>query len=161
MYSHCWLRKISKENTINKTLPFPIFCLGCVFWLDTHQEMNPVTVNSGSWSLHTVSRITEIWLFGAGYRCTRRSLQSVSSYLFFLSFFKVYLFLRERKKARAGEGQTERETQNLKQATGSVLRCQHRAWCGAQTYKLWDHDLSWSRTPNRLSHPGAPLFFSF
>ena len=36
--------------------------------------------------------------------------------------------------------------------------CQHRAWCGAQTHKLWDHDLSWSRTLNQLSHPGAPPF---
>ena len=34
--------------------------------------------------------------------------------------------------------------------------CQHRARRGARTHGLWDHDLSWSRTLNRLSHPGAP-----
>ena len=46
-------------------------------------------------------------------------------------FFSVYLFLRERESAHththththvsAGEGQREAETQNLKQAPGSVL----------------------------------------
>ena len=34
--------------------------------------------------------------------------------------------------------------------------CQHRARCRAQTHELWDHDLSWSQTPNWLSHPGSP-----
>ena len=44
------------------------------------------------------------------------------------------------------EGDTESETEI----------CQHRARRGAQTHGLRDHDLSRSRTPNRLSHPGAP-----
>ena len=54
-------------------------------------------------------------------------------------FMFIYIFLRERE--RAGEGQRERETENPKQA----LHCQHRAWQGAQTQKLWDHDPSWNQ----------------
>ena len=41
------------------------------------------------------------------------------------------------------------------------LSCQHRPWHGAPSHELWDHDLSWSRTPNWLSHPGAPCFYFF
>ena len=37
-----------------------------------------------------------------------------------------------------------------------ALSCQHRAWSGARTREPWDHDLSWSQTLNRLSHPGTP-----
>ena len=37
-----------------------------------------------------------------------------------------------------------------------ALSCQHRAWHGARTHEPQDHALSWSRTLNRLSHPGAP-----
>ena len=39
-----------------------------------------------------------------------------------------------------------------------ALSCQHRAWCGAQTHELWDHDLRQSRTLNWLGHPGTPEF---
>ena len=35
--------------------------------------------------------------------------------------------------------------------------CQHRAQRRAQTHKLRDHDLSWSWTLNRPSHPGSPV----
>ena len=37
-----------------------------------------------------------------------------------------------------------------------ALSCQHRARRGAWTHRPRDHDLSRSRTPNRLSHPGTP-----
>ena len=37
-----------------------------------------------------------------------------------------------------------------------ALSCQHRARHRAQTHRPRDHDLSRSRTLNRLSHPGAP-----
>ena len=47
-------------------------------------------------------------------------------------------FLKDR--ARAGEGQRERETQN--QSKLQALHWQHRAWCRARTHELWDHDLS-------------------
>ena len=45
-------------------------------------------------------------------------------------FFNVYLFLKERKRDRvqAGEGQRERESQNLKQAPGSGLSAQGPTW---------------------------------
>ena len=36
------------------------------------------------------------------------------------------------------------------------LSCQHRAWCGARTHELWDHDLSRRWMLNCLSHPGRP-----
>ena len=38
-----------------------------------------------------------------------------------------------------------------------ALSCQPRARRGARTHGPQDHDLSRSRTPNRLSHPGTPL----
>ena len=53
-----------------------------------------------------------------------------------------------------GERKIERETLNLKQAPGSELS--HSAWRWARTHEPWDHDLSQSRTLNRLSHPGTP-----
>ena len=37
-----------------------------------------------------------------------------------------------------------------------ALSCQHRARHGARTHRLGDHDLSRSRTLNRLSHLGTP-----
>ena len=36
-------------------------------------------------------------------------------------FFNIYLFLRDRDRAQAGEGQRARETQNPKQVPGSEL----------------------------------------
>ena len=72
-------------------------------------------------------------------------------------FFNVYLFLRQRE--------TEHERGRVRERGGhriwnrlQALSCRHRAWRGAQTHKPWDHDLSWSRTLNRLSHPGAPVY---
>ena len=62
----------------------------------------------------------------------------------------VYLF-RERDSKHIGAGKGERE--NPKKSPHG----QHRAQRGARTHRPWDHDLSWSRPLNRLSHPGAPL----
>ena len=42
-----------------------------------------------------------------------------------------------------------------------ALSCQHRAQRRARTHGPRDHDLSWSRTFNRLSHPGTPNCCSF
>ena len=79
-------------------------------------------------------------------------------------FLRLFIFERDRERQR----ETERERQSVsgggaeregepKQAL-QALSCQLRAWCGALTHELWDHDLSqsWSRAPNQLSHPGAP-----
>ena len=44
---------------------------------------------------------------------------------FFFKLFLTFLFIeRERDSVRAEEGQRERETQNLKQASGSQLSAQ-------------------------------------
>ena len=52
------------------------------------------------------------------------------------------------------EGKSERETENPKQA----LHCQHRAWYGAWTHKLWHFDLSWNQESDVwLSHLSPSL----
>ena len=51
----------------------------------------------------------------------------------FLLFFVFYL----REREWAGRG-WQRGRERIKQAP----RCQHRAQCGTQTHKPWDHDLS-------------------
>ena len=65
--------------------------------------------------------------------------------------FLIFIFERE----SASRGGTERGKHRIWSRL-QALSCQHRAWCGAQAHKLWDHDLSWSRPLNQLSHPGAP-----
>ena len=85
--------------------------------------------------------------------------ESLSRNTFILKFF-MFIYLWERKKVGAGEGQKERETQNPKQDLGSWA-CQHRAPRGTRTHQPWDHDQSRSWTLNRLSHPGAPILFFF
>ena len=40
-----------------------------------------------------------------------------------------------------------------------ALSCQHRAWCGAQTHKLWGHDLSRSPALSSLNHPGTLIIY--
>ena len=62
---------------------------------------------------------------------------------------------REIQSVSGGGAEKERETQKLKQL--QAQSCQHRAQWGAQTHEPWDHDLSWSRMLNWLSHPGAPF----
>ena len=63
----------------------------------------------------------------------------------------MFIFERESERARAGEGQREKETQNLKQAPGSELSAQSPAR-GPR-----GHDLSQSRMLNQMSHPGTPI----
>ena len=69
---------------------------------------------------------------------------------FFLMF--IYFWETEREKTWAGEGQRVRETETMMQAP----HCPCRAWHGARTHELWDHDPSWSRSLSELSHPSAP-----
>ena len=73
--------------------------------------------------------------------------------LHFLSFFNVYLFLRE-TECKQGRGR-ERGRHRI-WSRFQALSCQHRAWYGARTHEPWDHGSS--RTLNRLSHPGAPYY---
>ena len=78
----------------------------------------------------------------------------------FLIFLNVYLFSRQRETERAwGRGRERRRYRiwNKLQAPS----CQHRARRGARTQEPWDHNLTRSRTLNRLSHPGAPTYTVF
>ena len=74
--------------------------------------------------------------------------------MYWLKKHFLCLLLRVRQSTNGGlggGGQRDRETQNPKQAPGSEL--QHRAWHGAWTHELWDHDLSCRWTFNQMSHP--------
>ena len=73
-----------------------------------------------------------------------------------LPFFFLFLclFIFERQSTSRGRGR-ERGRHRIRNRL-QTLSCQHRAWRGARTHGLWDHDLSWSQMLNRLSHPGAP-----
>ena len=73
-------------------------------------------------------------------------------------FFNVYLFLRDRERQSTCRGGAE-IGRHRSWSRFQALSCQHRAWCRAQTHQLWDHDLSWSRKLNQLSHLGAPDHF--
>ena len=68
----------------------------------------------------------------------------------------IYFWDRERKSMRGGGA--EREGDRIP-SRFQALSCQHTAQRGARTHELWDHDLSQSRTLNRLSHPGAPGYY--
>ena len=71
------------------------------------------------------------------------------SFVFF--FFKfIYLFLRERQRGRERESQAGSTPPVWSPMQGSNSR-------PSRVHELWDHDLSWSWMPNRLSHPGAPV----
>ena len=72
----------------------------------------------------------------------------------------VYLFLKERETEHEQGRSRERGRHRIRSRL-QALSCQHRARHGAQTREPWDHDLSWSRTLNWLSHPGAPCPFVF
>ena len=76
-------------------------------------------------------------------------------------FFLMFIFERERDRTWVGEGQRERWRHRI-WSRSQALSCQHRAQCGARTYKLRDYDLNWSQTLNRLSHQATlPLLFSW
>ena len=84
------------------------------------------------------------------------------SYKLMGQFFKnfvlmfIYFWETECKRGRGREKGRPRIQSRLQ-----ALSRQHRARCGARTHGLWDHDLSRSRTLNRLSHPGAPSSYLF
>uniref|UniRef100_A0A8C9K962 Glycosyl hydrolases family 39 N-terminal catalytic domain-containing protein n=1 Tax=Panthera tigris altaica TaxID=74533 RepID=A0A8C9K962_PANTA len=108
------------------------------------------------------------WLL-AGSLSPDHTCSSFFSFFFFNSFH-VYLFLRERKPERVGEGQGERETQNPKQAPGSRLHpgaplCQaeapgsHHPLCSFLPPPLPhsradQYDLSWDQQLN-MAYVGA------
>ena len=78
------------------------------------------------------------------------------NYIFFF-FFNIYSFLRQRETEHE-QGKVRERGRHRIWSRLQALSCQHRARCGARIHRPWDRDLSWSRTPNRLSHPGAPNY---
>ena len=114
------------------------------------------------------SRCWQVWLLlGSfspacrwGFPACSRGLPSVRacaliSSFFFLIFFNVYLFLRQRETEHEWGRVTERGRHRIWNRL-QALSCRHRARRGAWTHGPWDHDLSRSRTVNQPSHPGAP-----
>ena len=83
--------------------------------------------------------------------------------LFFFSFFKwLFIFQRERDRERERQCERGKGRQRRRHRIWSrlpALSCQHRARHGAWIHKLRDHDLSQSRRPNWLSHPGAQVIW--
>ena len=76
--------------------------------------------------------------------------------LCFLKFFLMFIYHWERETEQEWGRGRERGRHRIwsrPQAPSYEHRARHRA----QTHKLWDHDLSQSRTCNLLSHSGAPL----
>ena len=70
----------------------------------------------------------------------------------FLNFLLMFIYYWETEREQ-GRGRVRG-----RHRIGSRLQapsCQHGAPCGAQTHKPQDHDLSRSRTLDRLSHPGT------
>ena len=74
-----------------------------------------------------------------------------SLYFFFLMFIDFWERETECRLGRDRERGRHRVRSRL-----HAPSCQHRARRGARTAAPGDHDLSQSRTLNRLSHPGAP-----
>ena len=71
----------------------------------------------------------------------------------------MFIYVWRRERAWAGEEQRERETQNRKQAPGSEPSAQSLTrGSNPRTVRSWP---GWSRTLNRLRHPGAPTFIHF
>ena len=82
-------------------------------------------------------------------------------YNFFFNFvFNIYLFLRQRETEHERGRGRERGRHRIGSRLQALSR-QPRAWRGARTHGPQDCDLSWSRTLNWLSHPGAPLLLLF
>ena len=78
----------------------------------------------------------------------------------FLMF--IYLSERERESPSKGcrQGRGRERGRHRIQSRLQALSCQHRAPHGARTHEPRDHDLSWSRALNWLSHPGTPTLCS-
>ena len=56
------------------------------------------------------------------------SFFNVYLFTYFKNNFNIYLFLRDRDRARMEEGQRKRETKDLKQAPGSEMSAQRPLW---------------------------------
>ena len=77
---------------------------------------------------------------------------------FYLFTYFVILFLTEREREQAGEGQRETGRHRIQSSRLQALSCQHRAWCrtlNSQTVRSWPEPRSdaWPTQPPR--HPGS------
>ena len=72
---------------------------------------------------------------------------------FFFLMFTYFLWETEHERERRKERGRRRIQSRLQNPS-----CQHRAGHGARTHEPWHYDLNWSRTPDWLSHPGAPKY---
>ena len=85
----------------------------------------------------------------------------ISFWLFFIIlFFKIFINIYSFLRVKETEGEQGRGRERGRHRTGSrldALSCQHRARRRAWTHRPRDHDLSWRRTLNWLSHPNAPI----
>lgn len=70
----------------------------------------------------------------------------------------MFIFERERERERQSMSWGGAEKEQRIWSRLQALSCQHRARCGARTHEPQYHDLSWSLTLYRQSHPGAPSF---
>ena len=76
--------------------------------------------------------------------------------IFFKFFFNVFIYFWDRERQSMSRGGAEREGDtDLKQAPGSALSAQSPTrGLNSRTASSWP---GWSRTLNRLRHPGAPI----
>ena len=84
----------------------------------------------------------------------------VFDYCVFYFIFLTFIYFWDREKQSMNGGGSERGRHRI-WSRFQALSCQHRAWCGARTHQLPDHDLSWSRMLNRRSHPGILTYWPF
>ena len=76
-------------------------------------------------------------------------------FFFFFKFFNVCLFLRARE-TECEWGRSRERGRHRKRSRLQAPCCQHPLCCRARTHEGGNHDLSRTRTLNRLSHPGVP-----
>ena len=80
--------------------------------------------------------------------------------IFYSSIFVkclFFFFFERERETECEQGRGRERGRHRIQSRHQALSCQHRARCRAWTHEPGDHDLRWSWTVNRLSHPGAPI----
>ena len=100
---------------------------------------------------HITSRFTEYFITYSWYRPV------CAFYFIFILFFIMFIYFWERE-TECEQGRDRERGRHRIRSRLQTLSCQHRAWHGAGTHKPRDHDLSWSQTLSRLSHPAAPHY---
>ena len=81
-------------------------------------------------------------------RCLTNWATQTPLLCFILMFVCLLVYKREIETEAECEQGMGRKRETEFEAVSKALHCQHRAWCGAWTHELWDHDLSWRWTLN-------------